>query len=185
MSYRICFASQWPFSGLLTALAFLLPESPAYLLRKGREDAAKASLVRLRGRKGDKAEITFRRLRDVITAEKETSAIEKESYLECFKQPHLRRTLIVAYAEFVPLLFGLQLLGSASYFLQQIGLDPETSVMLQVIGIGIGVTASCVTFYTLSRFGRRTLTLTGLSAIALVWGGVGISGAWQNEGAMW
>ena len=37
--------------------------------------------------------------------------------------------MVVCLAEFLPLLFGLQLLGSASYFLQQIGLDASTSVM--------------------------------------------------------
>jgi MFS family permease len=184
MAYRICFASQWPFSGLLTLLSFFLPESPAWLLRKGRDAAASSAMVRLRGSKGNNAQAAIDRLRGVVDAER-ISSVEKESYADCFKQPNLRRTFIVAFAEFVPLLFGLQLLGSASYFLQQIGLDPEISVLLQVIGIAVGVIASCVTFYTLSRFGRRVLMLLGLSAISLLWFGVGLSGIAQNEGAMW
>lgn len=185
MSYRICFATQWPFSVLLTILAVCLPESPAWLLRKGRDDAANKSMIRLTGRKDNKAEAAIQKLRDAIESEKESSELARESYLSCFKQPQLRRTLIVAFAEFIPLLFGLQLLGSASYFMQQIGMEASTSVLVQLIGIAVGVIASCVTFYSLSKFGRRTLTLTGMTAITLLWAGVGFSGIWQNEGAMW
>ena len=185
MSYRVCFISQLPFSILLTILAVILPESPAWLLREGRDDAGVRAMTRLRGRKMNEAQAALKRLRDAIESESQGSHIEKESYLSCFKQPQLRRTLIVALAEFVPLLFGLQLLGSASYFLQQIGMESSTSVLLQVVGIGIGTLASCVTFYTLSRFGRRKMLLMGLTAISIIWCGVGFSGIWQNAGAMW
>ncbi|KAK5166496.1 uncharacterized protein LTR77_008039 [Saxophila tyrrhenica] len=184
-SYRVCFATQWPFSALLTILTIFLPESPAWLLRKGKDDAAKSGMNRLRGRKGNNAELAYNQLRETVEAEKEGDHISKESYLACFKQPHLRRTFIVAFAEVIPLFFGLQLLGSASYFLQQIGMDSETSLLLQVIGIAIGVIASCVTFYTSSKFGRRVLILTGLAGISVMWFGIGLSGIWQNEGAMW
>lgn len=75
------------------------------------------------------AEIAFSRLRDAIESEKQDSHIARETYADCFRQPQLRRTSLVCFAEFLPLLFGLQLLGSASYFLQQIGMDASTSVM--------------------------------------------------------
>lgn len=75
------------------------------------------------------ARLAFNQLRDAIASEKEESHIARETYIACFKQPQLRRTLLVCLAEFLPLLFGLQLLGSASYFLQQIGLDASTSVL--------------------------------------------------------
>ncbi len=183
-SYRLCFASQWPFSALLTILTIFLPETPAYLLRNGRSEAAKYAMIRLRGKKDNDADIAYSRLLDTIIS-KESEHITKESYLACFKQPHLRRTFIVAFAEVIPLFFGLQLLGSASYFLQQIGMDSTLSLLIQVVGIAVGVTASCVTFYTSSKFGRRILILTGLTIISSLWFGVGLSGIWQNEGAMW
>lgn len=71
----------------------------------------------------------FDRLREAIESEKQESRIERETYIDCLKGIQLRRTLLVCFGECLPLLFGLQLLGSASYFLQQIGLDASTSVM--------------------------------------------------------
>lgn len=76
-----------------------------------------------------RAPAAFDRLRAAIESEKQESHIARETYIDCFKQPQLRRTLLVCFAEILPLLFGLQLLGSASYFLQQIGMDASTSVM--------------------------------------------------------
>lgn len=77
------------------------------------------------------AEVAFNRLRDAIEAEKSDAHNSRESYAECFKQPHLRRTLLVVFGECLPLLFGLSLLGSSSYFQQQIGMEPGTSVMYE------------------------------------------------------
>ena len=187
-AYRLCFATQWPFSGLLTFLAFALPESPSWLLRTNQETAASKAIFRLQGgRNGrnEQVEIAFRRLKIAIEAEIQESSIVQERYVDCFKGVQLRRTLLVCFAEFLPLLFGLQLLGSSSYFLQQIGLDSEISVLFLVIGIALGIVASCITFYTLSKFGRRTLIIVSMSTISLIWLGVGLSGIRQNTGAMW
>lgn len=65
-------------------------------------------MSRLRGRAGDAADIAYMHLRETVQAEKETANDEKESYLACFKHPHLRRTFIVAFAEVIPLFFGLR-----------------------------------------------------------------------------
>jgi hypothetical protein len=157
-------------------------------LRTGQEAAARKALLWLRGgRKArvEPAETAFRRLQYAIEAKGRKSSITKESYLDCFNGVQLRRTLLVCFAGFLPLLFGLQPLGSSSYFLQQIEVDPETSVLFLVIGIALGIIASCITFYTLSKFERRTLVLFSMTTISLIWLGVGLSGIWQNVGAMW
>jgi hypothetical protein len=133
----------------------------------------------------ERTQTAFRRLQDAIEAERRESSIAKERYMDCFKGVQLRRTLLLCFAEFLPLLFGLQLLGSSSYFLQQIGMDPTMSVLFLVVGIALGVIASCITFYTISKFGRRTLVLFSMTTISLTWLGVGLSGIWQDIGAMW
>lgn len=64
--------------------------------------------------------------------------------------------------------------------------DNTPYLSFQVIGIALGVVASCITFYTMSKFGRRTLILFSMIIITIAWTGVGISGAWQGtDGAMW
>lgn len=62
-AYRLCFATQWPFSGLLSVLSLLLPESPVWLLRRGRETAASKSLLRLRGGSDGRSEVGLKSLR--------------------------------------------------------------------------------------------------------------------------
>lgn len=57
-AYRLCFATQWPFSGLLSILAILLPESPTYLLRKGKEIAAKKAMFRLQSGRDGRNEVS-------------------------------------------------------------------------------------------------------------------------------
>lgn len=149
-AYRLCFATQWPFSGLLTLVAILIPESPAWLYRKGKEAAALKANKRLHS-SGEAAQSAIRQLRDAIRSEREHAGLEKERFIDCFKQPQLRRTAIVCFAEFIPILFGLQLLGSGSYFLQQIGVDPSTSVIFLIVGVAVGTIASCITFYSTLR----------------------------------
>lgn len=57
-AYRLCFATQWPFSGVLSILALLLPESPAFLLRKDRLGSASAAMLRLQGGRGGRSEVS-------------------------------------------------------------------------------------------------------------------------------
>lgn len=58
-AYRLCFATQWPFSGLLSILAIFLPESPVWLLRIQNNIAAKQAIMRLRGGSKGRSEVSF------------------------------------------------------------------------------------------------------------------------------
>lgn len=125
-------------------------------------------------------------MKSTIQIEIVEASVEKESYLSCLREPNLRRTIIVIFAEFIPLLFGLQLLGSSSYFLQQNGMEPKMSLIFQVSGVVCRFIACCITFYTLSKFGRRTLVITSLTGITMLWGAIGFCGIRQDSaGAMW
>lgn len=190
LAYRLCFGTQWPFSGLLTALAIFLPESPVWLLRRRSFDsdaAARKAMNRLHQRNtSHDFEKVFAEMNKTIQKEAGEASTKKESYLACLKGTNLRRTIIVVFAEFIPLLFGLQLLGSSSYFMQQNGMEPKMSLVIQVTGVACGVIACCITFYTLSKFGRRTLMISSLAGITVLWGAIGFCGIRQDtSGAMW
>ncbi|KAM0723777.1 hypothetical protein Q7P37_000767 [Cladosporium fusiforme] len=189
-AYRLCFATQWPFSGILTIGAFFLPESPVWLLRRksGNTDAAayKAMNRLYQHNASYNFEEVFAEMKRTLQMEADEASVRKESYLACWKGTNRRRTIIVVFAEFIPLLFGLQLLGSSSYFMQQNGMEPKTSLIFQVSGVACGVIACCITFYTLSKFGRRTLILISMAGITVLWGAVGFCGIRQESaGAMW
>lgn len=129
LGYRLCSGTQWPFSGVLTIGAIFLPESQIRLLRRTACDAdaaARKAMGQLYQHNAsyDFEEI-FANMKRTIQIEIGEASVEKESYLSCLRETNLRRTIIVIFAEFIPLLFGLQLLGSSSYFLQQNGLEPK------------------------------------------------------------
>lgn len=190
LAYRLCFGTQWLFSGLLTVGAIFLPESPIWLLRKRSSDidaAARKAMTRLyQHNKPYNFEEVFAEMKRTVQIETLEAPVKTESYLACLKGTNLRRKLIVVFAEFIPLLFGLQLLGSSSYFIQQNGMTPRFSLIIQVSGVASGVVACCITFYTLSRIGRRKLIIASMAIITLLWGAIGFCGVRQDSPiAMW
>jgi MFS transporter, SP family, general alpha glucoside:H+ symporter len=114
-SYLIALATQWPFSVAPLVLSFLMPESPAYLIRKKRMDEAHKSLKRLFTAKVD-VDAIFEKMRLSIEAEERMA--RQASYRDCLNKANRRRTWIVTFASMVTAIIGLPLLASASYFLQ-------------------------------------------------------------------
>jgi SP family general alpha glucoside:H+ symporter-like MFS transporter len=46
-SYRVCFASQWSFVGFAILVGFLIPESPANLVKRGKLEQVERAYARL------------------------------------------------------------------------------------------------------------------------------------------
>ncbi|KAK3315538.1 proton myo-inositol cotransporter [Apodospora peruviana] len=177
--YSVAFATQWPFSVLPMIVALLIPESPAFLVRKGRDGAALKAQRRLDG--GD-AERTLARLRVNIEHER-TQA--KATYRDSFRRGNLRRTLIVMFAAVIPQLFGLTLLAKASYFVQIVGMKANLSVIVLILGIVVGLIANVASMWVINRFDRRLLIMLGLSVAALLWGSMGVAGIWSGPVVVW
>lgn len=177
-SYLIAINSMWPFSAVPFVAALLIPESPSYLLRKGRLVDARAALSKLYPRDEDSGRV-FGELQDAISLEKRTG--DKVHYIECFRGTNLRRTLIVAFARLMPCLFGLSLLSNASYFLQMVGMDDQYSLIVFALGIALGLVANASSVWISTLFGRRNLMLTTLSVTTVLWLGMGISGFWPSS----
>ncbi|KAK1753816.1 alpha-glucosides permease MPH3-like protein 3 [Echria macrotheca] len=179
--YVLAFASQWPFSALPLVMALVVPESPAYLIRRGREGEAFRAQRRLDG-EGVDTEGMIRRLKENIEWER-TQA--RATYQDSFRRGNLRRTMIVVFASIVPQLFGLTLLGKASYFIQIVGMKANLSVIVLILGIVCGLLANAASLPILARFGRRPLLISGLSVAALFWGTMGIAGIWEGPVVVW
>lgn len=92
-SYRIPYALQWMWPvPLIVGIAFA-PESPWWLVRKGRNEEAKKALLRLTSKDNG----TDFDADETIAMMAHTTALEKKStsgatYLDCFKGHDLRRT---------------------------------------------------------------------------------------------
>ncbi|KAJ5110484.1 hypothetical protein N7532_001019 [Penicillium argentinense] len=181
-SYRICFASQWPFSAVPLVLSAILPESPTWLVRRGRTEKA----LKMQ-RKLDTAEMNSEQiisdLQISIRAEEEERGTH--NYMDCFRGIHAWRTFIVAFASALPQLFGLQLLANASYFMQIVGMSATNSLIFLILGIGLGLIANVVSLWSLNAFGRRFLILLTLAVATVLWLAMGIAGCFTGIVTIW
>jgi MFS transporter, SP family, general alpha glucoside:H+ symporter len=95
-AYRIPYALQWMWPLPLAIGIFLAPESPWWLVRKGRVQDAKKSLLRLTSLNRE----TDFDADETVAMIAHTTALEQQitsgaSYVDCFKGVDLRRTEIV------------------------------------------------------------------------------------------
>lgn len=179
LPFRIPFASQWPFSAVVIVLAWYLPESPVWLLRVGREEAARRCQRRLT----DDSELVIANLQETLRHEQEDS--REMGYMECFKGVDRRRTLIVIFASCLPMIWGLKLLSLVSYFIQIVGMREDLSLIMLIAGIVIGIFANVASLWTLKSIGRRKLIVWTLVGAAVVWASIGVAGCFEGDAVVW
>lgn len=180
--YLIAFGSQWILSIFPFTLSIVMPESPAYLVRKNRMEEAYRAAQRLFE---PKASASGQLAKIKANVEAEDSMAHEVSYMNCFNSAHRRRTWTVVFANLIPTLFGLNLLSTASYFLQTVGLDSQPSLVFLITGIVLGLVANGASVWVLSRVGRRSVTLVTTSIAGAFWFGMGIAGSWPGISTAW
>lgn len=116
-AYRVPIALQWMFPTPLAILLFLAPESPWWLVRKGRLEEAAVSVRRL-GRSSAVANIeeSVAMMRRTIELEKD---VKDPSYIELFKGTDRYRTLIVCGVYAAQNLTGNLIANQAVYFFRR------------------------------------------------------------------
>ena len=100
----------------LAILFFFAPESPWWLVRKGRHAEAAKSVERLGSKHGVNATESVAMMRRVIEMEKSE---KQPSLIELFKGTDLRRTLIVAGVYAAQNLTGNLIANQAVYFFER------------------------------------------------------------------
>lgn len=184
-AYKLPFALQWIWPVPLFLVAYFCPESPYWLIRKGRREEAIQSLVRL-SKESPTRERECERHAALL---EHTDAIERAetegtSYLDCFRGVNRRRTEIACAIFAFQWWSGNPLIGFAVTFLQQAGFD-ETKAFDFNLGMNCMYTVgTIISFFLIPRFGRRTIYIAGLIFMALVCMAVGISGFVGAPGAV-
>lgn len=166
-AYRIPYALQWMWPVPLLVGIFLAPESPWWLVRRGRIDDAKRALLRLTSLNRE----TDFDADETIAMMVHTTALEKKitsgaSYLDCFRGTDLRRTEIVCMVWAIQNLSGNSFSNYSTYFLEQAGLDTSKSYSFAMGQYGINMLGVFGAWFLMTLgIGRRTLYLYGLCGL--------------------
>jgi SP family general alpha glucoside:H+ symporter-like MFS transporter len=157
-AYRIPIALQWMFPTPLAILIFFAPESPWWLVRKGRLEEAANSVGRLGRRSRMNPSETVAMMRRVIELEKST---KQPSHLELFKGTDAYRTAIVCGVYLAQNLTGNLIANQAVYFFQQAGVGENLSFALGLITSALQMIFVMLSWILTTYFGRRSIYLWG------------------------
>jgi MFS transporter, SP family, general alpha glucoside:H+ symporter len=166
-AYRIPYSLQWMWPVPLLIGIFLAPESPWWLVRKGRLEDAKKSLLRLTSlnRETDfDADETIAMM--VHTTSLEERITKGATYFDCFRGTDRRRTEIVCMVWAIQNLSGNSFSGYSSYFLEQAGLPPVKAYDCALGQYSINMAGVFGAWFLMSLgLGRRSLYLYGLCGL--------------------
>ncbi|KAK4238595.1 general substrate transporter [Achaetomium macrosporum] len=174
-SYRIPIAIQFLWALILGIGLVFLPDSPRYFVKKGNLNAASDALSRLRGQPKESEYIQVELAEIVANEEYERQLIPSTtwfgSWANCFKgsvwksNSNLRKTILGTSLQMMQQWTGVNFIFYYSTpFLQSTGAISNSFLTSMIFTI-INVCSTPISFYTVERFGRRTI---------LFWGALGM-----------
>ncbi|KAI0372752.1 general substrate transporter [Pilatotrama ljubarskyi] len=161
-AWRIPISIQFIWAFILFVGMFYLPETPRWLIKKGRDEAAAKSLSRLTSLPPDDPEVQTE-LEDIRAALREEQARGESSYLDCFKFNRSKiafRTLSGIFIQAWQQLTGINFIFYfGTTFFKNAGIkDPFlTSVATNIVNVFMTLPG----MWGVERFGRRSLLLWG------------------------
>ena len=174
--WRWMFGSESLPAVLLLILAFFVPESPRWLIKRRREGEAKTILARINGRQQAKVE---------MTAIRKTLAHESGSITQLL-QPGIRLALLIAVVlAFLQQVTGINaVLYYAPEIFKNIGASTE-SALLQTIIIGaVNAGFTLVAIWLVDKLGRKPLMLYGSMGMGISLTIIGCAFYFEQSG-MW
>ncbi|KAJ3569260.1 hypothetical protein NP233_g5174 [Leucocoprinus birnbaumii] len=165
-SWQIPVAVQFIWAFILAAGMAVLPESPRWLVKRGRDEDARKSLARLTGHDASSPVIEneLEEIRNNLEAEK---ALGSSTYLDCFRLSHNKiclRTLTGIFIQAWQQLTGINFIFyyGTTFFINS---GIRDGFLITVATNIVNVFMTLPGIWGVERFGRRTL---------LFWGAVGM-----------
>jgi sugar porter (SP) family MFS transporter len=173
-SYRIPIAVQFAWAIILVVGMLILPETPRFLIKKGRHDMAAKSLSRLRRLDVDHPAL-IEELAEIQANHEYEMALGKASYLDCFRPPLLRRLLTGCGLQALQQLTGVNFIFYyGTSFFQNAGFD--NPFIISTITNVVNVCSTFPGLYMVEKWGRRPLLMfgaIGMCVCQLIVAGVG------------
>lgn len=157
--WRYMVGSSLVFSMLLLVGLFFLPESPRYLVHKGKIGEAYNVWSRLRDISVDSNKLEFLEMRHAAIQEEQLKASESKTkaYFDLVTIPRNRRALV--YSVVMVTLGQLTGVNAVMYYMstlmQHIGFDTKNSVFMSLVGGGSLLIGTIPAILWMDRFGRR------------------------------
>ncbi|KAJ5081282.1 hypothetical protein NUU61_009546 [Penicillium alfredii] len=168
VSWRFPLAFQIFFAAIILVFVMFLPESPRWLILKGREAEAKVVLASLMGDETDElfVETEFTAIKATVLE------MAKGSFRDMFtmtEDRHFHRTMLAYVNQMFQQISGINLI---TYYIptlleDQVGLTPTLSRLISACNGTEYFLASWVAVFTVEKFGRRTLMLFGAVGMSL------------------
>jgi sugar porter (SP) family MFS transporter len=167
-SYRIPIAIQFVWAAILASGMSFLPESPRWLIKRGRDADAAASLSRLTGYRTTDPEVQLE-LDEIRTNLEAELALGESSYLDCFKFTQNKialRTLTGIFIQAWQQLTGINFIFYyGTTFFQHSGIrDP---FLISIATNIVNVFMTLPGMWGVERFGRRRLLLIGAAGMCI------------------
>ncbi|CAG8205988.1 unnamed protein product [Penicillium salamii] len=157
-NWRYILGSSFLFSTILFIGMLFLPESPRFLMHKGREIEAYAAWKKIRGFADHDAKDEFLGMRQAVTAERAEQATSKKyAWMDFFTVPRARRAMV--YANIMIFLGQFTGVNAVMYYMstlmQAIGFDDKDAVFMSLVGGGSLLIGAIPAVLYMERFGRR------------------------------
>lgn len=163
-SYRIPIAVQFAWAIILIGGMLILPESPRYLIKRGKDAQAAQALGKLRRLASDHPAVQSE-MAEVRANHDYEMSVGKAGYLDCFRGAMLKRQLTGMAIQGLQQLSGINFIFyyGTQYF-KNSGIDD--AFIIQVITSCVNVFSTIPGLIAVDKFGRRPL---------LLWGAVGMA----------
>jgi len=167
-SYQIPISIQFVWAFILVSGMLVLPESPRWLIKKGRDEAAAKSLSRLTSLNVKDPQVELE-LNDIRTNLEEEMSLGKATYADCFRMGHnkiLLRTLTGILLQAFQQLSGINfIIYYGTQFFMNSGI--QNSFLIAIVTGVVNVVMTIPGIWGVERFGRRRLLLVGATGMLI------------------
>ncbi|WWC92593.1 uncharacterized protein L201_007552 [Kwoniella dendrophila CBS 6074] len=175
--WRLPYALQWVWPLPLALGCYFAPESPWWLVRKGRHEEAEKVLIRC-ARPGFYSE---KEAQGYVAFMRHTDSLEKldakgGNWSEMFKGTNLRRTEIMLGVWLVQLWNGNIITGLTVEMLENAGMSAAGAFNMNLVLSAMSIVGVAISWIALGWTGRRTIYLTGIALEACCLLPIGILG---------
>ena len=167
VAWRFPLAFQIVLSLIVMAFIFTLPESPRWLIKKGRVDEARLILATLEdvSPESEKIRCSIQEIQLSLTAAGTSS---NWGMFKMGEQRMLHRTILAATVQMFRQMCGINLITfyATTIFQQILGLDATKSRIFAASTVIMQPVGGFLAFFTIDRFGRRKLMLASAVGMA-------------------